>query len=168
MIAASEKHKSAAEEKATRVADSLVPFTFGATLATYLFTRDVKRAVSIMMVDFCCALKLSTPIAVISAMREAAEHKISVKGGKSLEAFANATTIVFDKTGTLTNASPRVKDIVCFGGNSENDMLCLAACLEEHFPHSLANAVVDEAKNRQLYHEESLCGEAPSGRAYPC
>ncbi len=154
MIEDSERLKSSAEAKASKMADSFVPLTFGATLATYLLTRDINRAVSIMMVDFCCALKLSTPIAVLSCMREAGERKISVKGGKSLEAYAEATVMVFDKTGTLTKATPKVRDIIVFGDNDKDEMLRLAACLEEHFPHSLANAVVEEAKNRGLAHEE--------------
>lgn len=154
MIEESEKLKSNAEAKAAHLADRLVPWTFGATALTYLFTRDMARASSILMVDFCCALKLSMPIAVLSAMREAGEHHIAVKGGKFMEAFAESETIVFDKTGTLTIAAPRVRAVVPFGNNDENEMLRLAACLEEHYPHSLANAVVRAAKERGLTHEE--------------
>ncbi len=154
MIEESEKLKSAAEEKAFRMADKLVPYTFGATAATWLLTRNVNRAVSILMVDFCCALKLSTPIAVLSAMREAGQHHISVKGGKFLEAVANADTIIFDKTGTLTHACPRVHDVIPFDGADPDEALRLAACLEEHYPHSMANAVVKAAADKGLIHEE--------------
>ena len=154
MIEESEKLKSESEAKASRLADRLVPWTFGATLLTWILTRNTARAASILMVDFCCALKLSMPIAVLSAMREASSRHISVKGGKFMENYAEAVTIVFDKTGTLTNASPRVRDVITFNGNDENEMLRLAACLEEHYPHSIANAVVAEAKKRNLLHEE--------------
>ncbi len=154
MIEESEKMKSAAEDKASHLADRLVPYTMGAAALTWLLTRNATKATSILMVDFSCALKLSMPIAVLSAMREAGEYHISVKGGKFLEAVAEARTIVFDKTGTLTHASPRVADVVSFGGNDGNEMLRLAACLEEHYPHSIANAVVQEARKRGLLHEE--------------
>ncbi|MBQ1490356.1 MAG: HAD-IC family P-type ATPase, partial [Blautia sp.] len=141
MIEDSEKLKSVSEAKASRLADRLVPWTFLASGATFLLTRSAARATSILMVDFCCALKLSMPIAVLSAMREAGERQIIAKGGKFLEKMAEADTIVFDKTGTLTEAVPTVKDIVPFGGNDPQEILRLAACLEEHFPHSIANAV---------------------------
>ncbi|SEF88693.1 ATPase, P-type (transporting), HAD superfamily, subfamily IC/heavy metal translocating P-type ATPase [Eubacterium ruminantium] len=154
MIEESEKLKSAAEENAFRMADKLVPYTFGATALTYLLTRNATRATSILMVDFCCALKLSIPIAVLSAMREASQHHISVKGGKFLEKIAEADTIVFDKTGTLTYACPTVKDLITFDGSDKNEMLRLAACLEEHYPHSVANAVVKAAEEKGLVHEE--------------
>ena len=154
MIEDSEKLKSAAEERAFSMADRLVPWTLGATALTFALTRNVARATAILMVDFCCALKLSMPIAVLSAMREAGSNHISVKGGKFMEAFAKSNTIVLDKTGTLTEASPRVKQVVPFGDNDEIEMLRLAACLEEHYPHSLANAVVKEAKDRGIDHEE--------------
>ena len=154
MIEESEKLKSTAEENAFRMADKLVPYTFGATALTYLLTRNATRATSILMVDFCCALKLSIPIAVLSAMREASQHHISVKGGKFLEKVAEADTIVFDKTGTLTYACPTVKDIVTFDGSDKDEMLRLAACLEEHYPHSVANAVVKAAEEKGLVHEE--------------
>ena len=154
MIEQSEKLKSTAEDKASRLADRLVPLTLGGTVLTYLFTRNVTKMLSVLMVDFSCALKLSMPIAVLSAMREGNKHNISVKGGRFLEAVANADTVVFDKTGTLTYAKPTVAEIVTFSGRNEDDMLRLAACLEEHYPHSLANAVVEEAKKRGLNHEE--------------
>ncbi|MCR5148331.1 MAG: heavy metal translocating P-type ATPase [Eubacterium sp.] len=154
MIEESEKLKSTAEENAFRMADKLVPYTFGATVATYLLTRNATRATSILMVDFCCALKLSIPIAVLSSMREASQHHISVKGGKFLEKVAEADTIVFDKTGTLTYACPTVKDLVTFDGSDKDEMLRLAACLEEHYPHSVANAVVKAAEEKGLVHEE--------------
>lgn len=154
MIEESEKLKSATEDKAVRQADSFVPWTLGATALTWLITRDAARAASILMVDFCCALKLSIPIAVLSAMREAGSHRISVKGGKYLENIAQAETIVFDKTGTLTMASPTVHDVAAFDGNDPKEMLRLAACLEEHYPHTIANAVVREALRRNLDHEE--------------
>ncbi len=154
MIEESEKLKSTAEDKASHLADRLVPYTLGGTALTYLLTRNPIKALSVLMVDFSCALKLSMPIAVISAMRESNIYNVSVKGGRFLEAVAKADTIVFDKTGTLTFATPRVAKIVTFGGRNENDMLRLAACLEEHYPHSLANAVVEEAARRGLNHEE--------------
>ena len=154
MIEESEKLKSTAEDKASHLADRLVPYTLGGTALTYLLTRNAVKALSVLMVDFSCALKLSMPIAVISAMRESNKYNVSVKGGRFLEAVAKADTIVFDKTGTLTFATPRVAKIVTFSGRNENDMLRLAACLEEHYPHSLANAVVEEAAKRGLNHEE--------------
>ena len=154
MIEESEKLKSTAEDKASRMADRLVPYTLGGTAVTYLLTRDVTKMLAVLMVDFSCALKLAIPVAVLSAMRESSGHHISVKGGRFLEAVAKADTIVFDKTGTLTYATPKVAQIVPFGGHREGDMLRLAACLEEHYPHSMANAVVEEAKRRGLTHEE--------------
>ncbi len=154
MIEESEKLKSTAEDRAAHLADRLVPYTLGGTLLTYLLTRNVTKLLAVLMVDFSCALKLSMPIAVLSAMRESNQYHIAVKGGRFLEAVAKADTIVFDKTGTLTYAAPRVAEIVTFGGRAEDDMLRLAACLEEHYPHSLANAVVEEARARGLNHEE--------------
>ncbi len=154
MIEESEKLKSTAEDKAARLADRLVPYTFLGTGLTWLLTRNVTKMLSVLMVDFSCALKLSMPIAVLSAMREGHTYNLSVKGGRFLEAVAKADTVVFDKTGTLTYASPRVAQVVTFGGRNENEMLRLAACLEEHYPHSMANAVVNEAKARGLDHEE--------------
>lgn len=154
MIEESEKLKSVAEDKASSLADKLVPYMLGGTILTYLLTRNVTKAMAVLMVDFSCALKLAMPIAVLSAMRESNDYNISVKGGRFLEAVANANTVVFDKTGTLTYATPKVAEIVIFGNHTENEMLRLAACLEEHYPHSMANAVVDEAKKRGLSHEE--------------
>ena len=154
MIEESEKLKSTAEDKASRMADRLVPYTLAGTALTYLLTRNVTKMLSVLMVDFSCALKLAIPIAVLSAMRECNGYHISVKGGRFLEAVAKADTIVFDKTGTLTYAAPKVAQIVSFGGHDEAEMLRLAACLEEHYPHSMANAVVEEAKGRGLTHEE--------------
>lgn len=154
MIEESEKLKSVAEDKASSLADKLVPYMLGGTILTYLLTRNVTKAMAVLMVDFSCALKLAMPIAVLSAMRESNDYNISVKGGRFLEAVANANTVVFDKTGTLTYATPKVAEIVTFGNYTENEMLRLAACLEEHYPHSIANAVVDEAKKRGLSHEE--------------
>ena len=154
MIEESEKLKSTAEDKASRMADRLVPYTLGGTAVTYLLTRNVTKMLAVLMVDFSCALKLAIPVAVLSAMRESSGHHISVKGGRFLEAVAKADTIVFDKTGTLTYATPKVAQIVPFGGHREADMLRLAACLEEHYPHSMATAVVEEAKRRGLTHEE--------------
>lgn len=154
MIEDSEKLKSSVEGKASHLADALVPYTFAGTVLTYLLTRNVTQALSILMVDFSCALKLAMPIAVLSAMREASLYHITVKGGKYLEAVAEAETIVFDKTGTLTEARPKIAKIVTFGDRDENDMLRIAACLEEHFPHSMAKAVVSEAKRLGLVHEE--------------
>ncbi|MBQ8237335.1 MAG: cadmium-translocating P-type ATPase [Oscillospiraceae bacterium] len=154
MIEESEKLKSAAESKASNLADNLVPYTLAGTILTYLITRNATRAISILMVDFSCALKLAMPVAVLSAMREGRMNNISAKGGKYLEAVAQADTIVFDKTGTLTYACPTVIEVVPFGGHDENEMLRLAACLEEHYPHSMANAVINEAVRRGLHHEE--------------
>lgn len=154
MIEESEKLQSLSESKASHLADKLVPYNLAATALTYLLTRNATKALSILMVDFSCALKLSMPLAVLSAMRESSRYNITVKGGKYLEAIAQADTIVLDKTGTLTHASPRVAKIIPFGGNTEDEMLRLAACLEEHYPHSIANAVVQEAKVRKLEHEE--------------
>ncbi|WP_070041455.1 heavy metal translocating P-type ATPase [Robinsoniella peoriensis] len=154
MIEESEKLKSSVEGKASNLANVLVPYSLGGTVITYLITRNVSKALSILMVDFSCALKLAMPISVLSAMREAGNHHITVKGGKYLEAAAEADTIVFDKTGTLTKAKPVVADIITFGGRDQNEMLRIAACLEEHFPHSMANAVIQEAKKRNLTHEE--------------
>ena len=154
MIEESEKLKSTAEDRASRLADRLVPYTLGGTALTYLLTRNVTKMLAVLMVDFSCALKLSMPIAVLSAMRECSSYHISVKGGRFLEAVAQADTVVFDKTGTLTYAVPTVQDVVPFGGHDAQEMLRLAACLEEHYPHSMATAVVEEAKRRGLSHEE--------------
>ena len=154
MIEESEKLKSTAEDKASRMADRLVPYTLGGTALTYLVTRNITKMLAVLMVDFSCALKLAMPIAVLSAMRESSGYHISVKGGRFLEAVAKADTVVFDKTGTLTYAEPKVAQIVPFGGHEETEMLRLAACLEEHYPHSMANAVVEEAKKQGLKHEE--------------
>lgn len=154
MIEESERLKSTAEDKASRLADRLVPYTLGGTALTYLLTRNVTKMLAVLMVDFSCALKLAMPIAVLSAMRESSGYHISVKGGRFLEAVSKANTVVFDKTGTLTYAEPSVAQIVTFGGEDECEMLRLAACLEEHYPHSMANAVVEEAKKRGLSHEE--------------
>jgi len=154
MIEESEKLKSTAEDKAARLADRLVPYTLGGTALTYLLTRNITKTLAVLMVDFSCVLKLAIPIAVLSAMRESSGHHISVKGGRFLESVAKADTIVFDKTGTLTYAAPTVAQVVPFGGHSEPEMLRLAACLEEHYPHSMANAVVEEARKRGLSHEE--------------
>lgn len=154
MIEDSEKMKSEFESRATRLADSLVPYSLGGTLLAYALTRNANKALSILMVDFSCALKLSIPIAVLSAMRQASNMSIVVKGGKYMEAVSKADTIVFDKTGTLTVSSPKVKEVVPFGGNNPDEMLRLAACLEEHYPHSIANAVVKAAKENGLEHEE--------------
>ena len=154
MIEESEKLKSGTENRALQLADRLVPWCLAGTVATYAFTRNVTRAISILMVDFSCALKLSMPLAVLSAMRECGEYHITVKGGKYLEALAKADTIVFDKTGTLTHATPQVVQVVPFSGCEEREVLQLAACLEEHFPHSMANAVVRAARERGISHEE--------------
>ena len=154
MIQRSEQMKSAAEAKASGLADKLVPYTFAGSLLSLALTRNVTRALSVLMVDFSCALKLAMPLAVLAAMREAGREHITVKGGKFLEAVAKADTIVFDKTGTLTHACPRVARVIPFNGMEETEMLRLAACLEEHFPHSMANAVVEEARRRGLNHEE--------------
>ena len=154
MIEESEKLKSSTENRALQLADKLVPWCLAGTVATYALTRNVTRAISILMVDFSCALKLSMPLAVLSAMRECGSYHITVKGGKYLETLAKADTIVFDKTGTLTRATPKVVDVVPFSGCEEREVLQLAACLEEHFPHSMANAVVRAAKERNISHEE--------------
>ena len=154
MIEESEKLKSSTENRALVLADKLVPWCLGATVVTYLLTRNATRAISCLMVDFSCALKLSMPLAVLSAMRECGSYHITVKGGKYLEALSQADTIVFDKTGTLTRATPQVVDVVSFSGCNEREVLQLAACLEEHFPHSMANAVVRAAKERGISHEE--------------
>lgn len=154
MIEESEQLKSASEAKAANLADKLVPYTFAGSLLALAITRMPTRALSVLMVDFSCALKLAMPLAVLSAIREASKSHITVKGGKFLEAIGNADTIVFDKTGTLTLATPQVADVITFGGRDRKEMLRLAACLEEHFPHSMANAVVAEAKKRNLRHEE--------------
>lgn len=154
MIEETEKLKSAVESKAEHLADKLVPYTLAGTALTYALTRNVTKALSILMVDFSCALKLAMPISVLAAIREANAHHITVKGGKFLEAVAEADTIVFDKTGTLTKAQPTVVDVVSFNGDSKENLLRLAACMEEHFPHSMAKAVMDAAKERGLTHEE--------------
>lgn len=154
MIEESEKLKSSVEGKAANLADALVPWSLGGTIMTWLVTRNVTKALSILMVDFSCALKLAMPLAVLSAIREANGYHITVKGGKFLEAVAEADTIVFDKTGTLTKARPVVVDVIAAQGRNKDDMLRIAACLEEHFPHSMANAVVQESVRRGLIHEE--------------
>lgn len=154
MIEDSEKLKSSLESKASNLADRLVPFSLFGTIFTYAITRNVTKALSILMVDYSCALKLTMPVAVLSAINECGNYNATVKGGKYLEALSKANVIVFDKTGTLTNAHPKVADIITFGNNDKAEMLRLAACLEEHFPHSVANAVVNEAKARGLDHDE--------------
>ena len=154
MIEESEKLKSGLESKAEHLADRLVPYTLLGTGITYLLTRNITKAISVLMVDFSCALKLAMPISVLSAIREASNYHVTVKGGRYLEAMAEADTIVFDKTGTLTKAQPTVKQVVAFNGMSENEHLRIAACLEEHFPHSMAKAVVQAAIDRHLVHEE--------------
>jgi len=154
MIEESEKLKSVAEDKASHLADKLVPWSLGGTLLTWLLTRNAAKALSILMVDFSCALKLAMPISVLSAMRDCSRAGITVKGGRFMEAIAEADTIVFDKTGTLTHSSPRVAQVITFGDRDEDEMLRMAACLEEHYPHSIANAVVAEAEKRGLIHEE--------------
>lgn len=154
MIEESEKLKSGLESKAEHLADRLVPYTLLGTGITYLLTRNITKAISVLMVDFSCALKLAMPISVLSAIREASNYHVTVKGGRYLEAMAEADTIVFDKTGTLTKAQPTVKRVVAFNGMSENELLRIAACLEEHFPHSMAKAVVQAAIDRHLVHEE--------------
>lgn len=154
MIEESEKLKSSTENRALALADRLVPYSLAGTALTWLLTRDVNRALSILMVDFSCALKLSMPLAVLSAMRECGRHHITVKGGKYLEAVAKADTIVFDKTGTLTHATPTVAQVIPFGGRDAKSVLCVAACLEEHYPHSMANAVVKEASRQGISHDE--------------
>ena len=154
MIEDSEKLKSSLESKASNLADKLVPFSLFGTIFTYAITRNATKALSILMVDYSCALKLTMPVAVLSAINECSNYNTTVKGGKYLEALSKANVIVFDKTGTLTNAQPKVADIITFGNNDKAEMLRLAACLEEHFPHSVANAVVNEAKARGLDHDE--------------
>ena len=154
MIEESEKLKSSTEDKASHLADKLVPYSLGGAALAYLFTRNVTKALAFLMVDFSCALKLSMPVAVLSAMREAGKYHISVKGGKFMEVISEADTIVFDKTGTLTYAKPRVEEVITFMGADEDEMLRMAACLEEHYPHSMANAVVTEAERRDLHHAE--------------
>ena len=154
MIEDSEKLKSNLESKAEHLADRLVPYTLLGTGLVWAVTRNMTKALSVLMVDFSCALKLAMPISVLSAIREAGQNGITVKGGKYLEAVAEADTIVFDKTGTLTKAKPTVKEVIVFGDYPEPEALRIAACLEEHFPHSMAKAVVDAAKRRSLYHEE--------------
>mgnify|MGYP000810832071 CR=1 FL=1 len=154
MIEESEKLKSSLEGKAEHLADKLVPYSLGGTALTYLLTRNVNKAISVLMVDFSCALKLAMPISVLSAIREASLYHVTVKGGKYLEAVADADTIVFDKTGTLTKAKPTVVDVVSFNGAEPDELLRIAACLEEHFPHSMAKAVVDAAQQKNLAHEE--------------
>ncbi len=154
MIEESEQLKSTAEGKAATLADALVPWSLGGTVLTWLLTRNTAKALSILMVDFSCALKLAMPLSVLSAMREAGAYHITVKGGKYMEAVAAADTIVFDKTGTLTKAKPQVADVVVFNGQDKDELLRIAACLEEHFPHSMANAVVNEAVKRSLVHQE--------------
>lgn len=154
MIEESEKLKSSLESKAESLADRLVPYTLGGALLTYLFSRNVTKAVSVLMVDYSCALKLAMPLSVLSAIKEAGHYNITVKGGKFLEAVSEADTIVFDKTGTLTKAEPTVYDVISFNGESPDELLREAACLEEHFPHSIANAVVRAAQERELGHEE--------------
>jgi heavy metal translocating P-type ATPase len=154
MIEESEKLKSSLEGKAEHLADRLVPYTLLGTGITYILTRNTTKALSVLMVDFSCALKLAMPISVLSAIREAGNYNITVKGGRYLEAIAEADTIVFDKTGTLTKANPVVADVISFNGQSEAELLRIAACLEEHFPHSMANAVVNAASKVNLIHEE--------------
>lgn len=154
MIEESERLKSTSESKAASLADRLVPYSLAGTLIAYALTRNVQTAMAFLMVDYSCALKLSMPLAVLSAMRESGRHRITVKGGKFLEVVSQADTIVFDKTGTLTNATPTVAEVIPFGGNDSDEMLRTAACLEEHYPHSIANAVVDAARKKGLEHEE--------------
>ena len=154
MIEESENLKSATESQAAALADRLVPYSLGGTILAYLLTGNIDTAMAFLMVDYSCALKLTMPLAVLAGMREASRHRITVKGGKFLEDISGSDTLIFDKTGTLTNATPRVAEVIPFGGNDENEMLRIAACLEEHYPHSLAAAVVDAAKERKLEHEE--------------
>ena len=154
MIEESEKLKSDTEAKAYRLADSLVPYSFAGFALTYAFTGNITKALSFLMVDYSCAMKLSMPLAVLSAIREARYYGISIKGGKFMELVSDADTIVFDKTGTLTYATPKLMKVVAFGDNDEDEMLCMAACLEEHYPHSVANAIVNGARERGLHHEE--------------
>lgn len=163
MIEDSEKLKSTTETEAFHLADRLVPWSFAGTVITYILTRNVSRALSFLMVDFSCALKLSMPLTVLSAIREAGDHNMTVKGGKFLEAVANADTIVFDKTGTLTHATPKVVDIVCFGSWEKDEALKVAACLEEHFPHSIANAVVKKAEEDGRGRWHCTSGDAHEG-----
>ena len=153
MIEETEKLKSSLEGKAEHLADKLVPYTLAGTALVWLLTKNMTKALSVLMVDFSCALKLAMPISVLSAMREAGNYKITVKGGKYLEAMAEADTIIFDKTGTLTKAEPVVKDVLSFNGQAPDELLRIAACLEEHFPHSMAKAVVDAAREKGLKHE---------------
>ena len=141
------------QSRAEKVVSRLIPYTFGTAILTGLLTRNITKAASVLMVDFSCAIEVAMPIAVLSAMREAGRHQITVKGGKFLEIISEADTVVFDKTGTLTYATPVVEQVVTMEGRDENEMLALAACLEEHFPHSLANAVVKAAKDRNLNHK---------------
>ena len=154
MIEESERLKSVSESTAAELADRLVPYSLAGTLIAYALTRNVQTAMAFLMVDYSCALKLTMPIAVLSAMRECGRHRITVKGGKFLEAVAEADTLVFDKTGTLTDATPAVVDVIPFGGCDAGEMLRIAACLEEHYPHSIANAVVEAARKQGLNHEE--------------
>ena len=154
MIEESEKLKSGLESRAEHLADKLVPYSLGGTALTYLLTRNATKALSVLMVDFSCALKLAMPITVLSAIREASLHNVTVKGGKFLEAVSEADTIVFDKTGTLTKAKPTVVEVVSFCDETPDELLRIAACLEEHFPHSMAKAVVEAAKQKSLEHEE--------------
>ena len=154
LIGNSEELKAGVQSRAEALADRIVPFSFIGFFATLIFTKNITRAVSLLMVDYSCAIKLSTPIAVISAVKEAADNDITIKGGKYLEAFANADTIVFDKTGTLTNAEPVLEKVVAFGDYTEDEVLRISACLEEHFPHSVANAVVIGAEKRGISHSE--------------
>ena len=155
MIEDSEKLKSSVESNAEHLADRLVPYTLAGTGITYLLTRDMTKTLAVLMVDFSCALKLAMPVSVLSAIREASTHSITVKGGKYMEAMADATTIVFDKTGTLTKAKPVVSEVVSFSEElSADELLRIAACMEEHFPHSMARAVVNAAKEKHLVHEE--------------
>lgn len=154
MIEESEKLKSVSESKAAALADKLVPYSLAGTIIAYALTRNVQTALAFLMVDYSCALKLTMPLAVLAAMRESGRHKITVKGGKFLELIAESDTIVFDKTGTLTKATPEVVKVIPFGGNDEDEMLRIAACLEEHYPHSIANAVVEAAKKKDLEHDE--------------
>ena len=154
MIEESEKLKSGLECKAENLANKLVPYSFAGTILTYLLTGNATRALSVLMVDYSCALKLAMPISVLSAIREANLYGVTVKGGKYLEAVAQADTIVFDKTGTLTKAKPTVVDVVSFNGQSPDELLRVAACLEEHFPHSMAKAVMEAAEEKKLKHEE--------------
>lgn len=154
MIEESEKLKSSLESRAEHLADQLVPYTFAGTGLVWMLTRNVTKTLSVLMVDFSCALKLAMPVSVLSAIREASVHGLTVKSGKYLEAVAAADTIVFDKMGTLTKVCPTVVDVVSFNGEDPDELLRIAACLEEHFPHSMANAVVNAAKAKNLGHDE--------------